>query len=74
MTDIYIASIVANLVIMVMLWAYDADCYGRTFIGQVKYDFECHSISVKLIAVGLLFIPFSMVYVYYKNYSEDWYE
>lgn len=70
MIDIYIASIVANLVIMIMLWVYDAKCYGRTFIGQVKYDFKCYPISVKLIAVGLLFIPFSMVYVYYKNYSE----
>ena len=70
MTDIYIAFIVANLVIMVMLWEYDAKSYGRTFSDQVKYDFECYPLSVKLIAVGLLFIPLSMVYVYYKNYSE----
>ena len=70
MTDIYIAFIVANLIIMVMLWEYDAKSYGRTFLDQVKYDFECYPLSVKLIAVGLLFIPLSMVYVYYKNYSE----
>ncbi len=70
MTEIYTAFIVANLVIMVMLWVYDAKCYGRTFLGQVKYDFECYPLSVKLIAAGLLFIPLSMVYVYYKNYTE----
>lgn len=71
MIDIYIAFIVANLIIMIMLWAYDAKCYGRTFLEQVKYDFECYSLSVKLIAAGSLFIPLSMVYVYYKSYSED---
>ena len=70
MTDIYTAFIVANLIIMVMLWEYDAKSYGRTFLDQVKYDFECYPLSVKLIAVGLLFIPLSMVYVYYKNHSE----
>lgn len=35
MIDIYIAFIVANLIIMIMLWAYDAKCYGRTFLEQV---------------------------------------
>ena len=70
MTDIYTAFIVANLIIMVMLWEYDAKSYGRKFLNQVKYDFECYPLSVKLIAVGLLFIPLSMVYVYYKSYSE----
>ncbi len=70
MTEIYTAFIVANLVIMVMLWVYDAKCYGRTFLGQVKYDFKCYPLSVKLIAAGFLFIPFSMVYVYYKYYTE----
>ena len=70
MTDIYIAFIVANLIIMVMLWEYDAKSYGRAFLDQVKYDLECFPLPVKLIAVGFLFIPLSMVYVYYKDYSE----
>ena len=70
MTDIYTAFIVANLIIMVMLWEYDAKSYGRTFLDQVKYDLECFTLPVKLIAVGFLFIPLSMVYVYYKHYSE----
>ena len=71
MTDIYTAFIVANLIIMVMLWEYDAKSYGRTLLDQVKYDLECLPLPVSLIAVGLfLAIPLSMVYVYYKNYSE----
>lgn len=71
MIDTYIAAILLNLNIMLMMWAYDAKCYGRSFVSQVKYDFECYPLSVKLIAAGLLFIPLSMAYVCYKNYSED---